>query len=227
MNFNNLSKEIKHILFTNRCAVCRKVVENKIYICDDCKKFLSRTNENFIWQEHIYLSQIFFDDIISPFYYDNASKNAMLNMKFRKIKEICDFFGEEMAENIFHKYTKADFDYIVYVPTTKLRLRERGFNPPYEMAEKIREISKISILKDLFNRNNQSKTQHSLDYSERVINANKSYSINIDKLNGKNFLLIDDICTSGATLNSLSRLLKENGAEKVICSVGCIGNKII
>ncbi len=151
----------------------------------------------------------------------------MINLKFKGMKDNCNFFAEEMAKRFFKQFKNEKFDYIVYVPTTAKRLKERGFNPPYIMARKFSDIVGIPIFENLFSRDENSKTQHGLNYSERIKNARDSYIINLDKLPCENFLLIDDICTTGATLNVLSKLLKENGAEKVVCLVGCIGKRHI
>lgn len=223
MTFEAIINKVKNLFFTNKCGICKKVITENNYICDDCKKFLSVVSDNTYLKDSTWISKPFFDDISAPFYYEDGSKVAMVNLKFKGMRDNCYFFGEKMAEVFLSKYKSEDFDYIVYVPTTKNRLKDRGFNPPYLMAKKFSEISKIPILEDIFKRDNNSRTQHSLEYKDRFENADKSYTINNSKFSGKNFVLIDDICTTGATLNSLSKLLKENGAQKIVCSVGCIG----
>ena len=68
-------------------------------------------------------------------------------------------------------------------------------------------------------------TQHSLGAKDRLENAERIYKIKNVDLRGKNIIICDDVMTTGSTINTISRLLKENGAEKIYAAVAAVTNK--
>jgi ComF family protein len=108
-----------------------------------------------------------------------------------------------------------DYDLIAPVPVHKIRLRERGYNQAEIIALGVAEFTNIKMIKDLLIRKNYNISQTKLSASERTLNVKKSFVLN-DKqqINKKKILLIDDIITTGSTLNNCALVLMDNGAKK-------------
>lgn len=106
---------------------------------------------------------------------------------------------------------------LVPVPLHKTRLNRRGFNQSQLLAKEISDVfhmSCIEILARSYNRKNQADIK---PREERLNNVRNNFTVTDAKVTrGRTIILVDDICTTGATLNECARVLKENGAKKVI-----------
>ena len=120
---------------------------------------------------------------------------------------------------------KFDIDFIVYIPSSKKAIRDRGFNQCEYLAEEISKNLSISVCKDII-KNKNIKEQKLLSKEERYKNIKGAFSLKTDKnIKNKKLLLLDDVMTTGSTINTISRLLKENGAEKIYAAVAAVTNK--
>jgi ComF family protein len=109
-------------------------------------------------------------------------------------------------------------DIIIPVPLHNKRLRERRFNQSALLAQEIAKRSGKAYLPDLLQRTRHTIPQQGLNYKERGKNVHGAFGVNKDHLQtlkGKAILLIDDVFTSGATLNECARVMKKAGAAAV------------
>ncbi len=106
---------------------------------------------------------------------------------------------------------------ITFVPLHKSKFRARGFNQAQIIASVVSDyfsLPCLDVLKRVKNNPPQAKTK---DFSERIKNISECFQITgPESVSGKNIILIDDVSTSGATLNEISLLLKKYGAQKII-----------
>ena len=108
------------------------------------------------------------------------------------------------------------YDIIVPVPISKKRMKDRGYNQSFLIASDIAKKSKIKLEKNVIKKEQNNTPQSLLDKSGREKNVVNVYKIvNKQKIINKKILLIDDIFTTGATVNECSKMLKISGAEKV------------
>ena len=106
-------------------------------------------------------------------------------------------------------------DYIIPVPIHPLKKKKRGFNQVLRMLDYyIAYSNKIPVRLDIVSKNRQSHTQVNSSFSERVKNVYNTFQI-LKNVQNKRILIVDDVFTTGATVNELSRILKEAGATKV------------
>ena len=134
------------------------------------------------------------------------------------------FFVERMSLFIKQGFSDVDFDIITYVPLHSLRKFQRGYNQSYLLARKISEILNIPLADNILGAKFRFKTQHSTSLKLRFDNVKNKYFCKY-KLNGKTVLLVDDIKTTGATLNECAKQLMISGANKVYCVTGLITDK--
>jgi competence protein ComFC len=109
-----------------------------------------------------------------------------------------------------------NFDYILYVPLHKKRERKRGFNQSKIIANQLGKELGIEVL-DILERSKNTRRLFELDEKERQQELKNVFKISkdIENYTNKNILLIDDIFTTGSTVNEISKLLKLNGINEV------------
>ena len=109
-----------------------------------------------------------------------------------------------------------NFDYILYVPLHKKRERKRGFNQSKIIANQLGKELGIEVL-DILERSKNTRRLFELDEKERKKELKNVFKISkdIENYTNKNILLIDDIFTTGSTVNEISKLLKLNGINEV------------
>jgi ComF family protein len=105
-------------------------------------------------------------------------------------------------------------DYIVAMPLHPLRLRERGFNQSQLLAERLSRHFGISLLTNICSRTRNTQPQSSLPWQERDKNMRGAFNCSAD-LAGKHIAIVDDVMTTGTTIEELARTLRHKGAVKV------------
>lgn len=137
------------------------------------------------------------------------------SIKYNGMQKMAVEFGKLLANKLI-KDDMIDYEFIAPVPVHKIRKRERGYNQAELIAEGVTETIKIPLKKDLLIRNKYNVSQTQLNASQRAMNVSKSFIIN-KKYDYKNVnvLLIDDVLTTGSTLNTCAGVLLESGARKV------------
>lgn len=201
------------ILFPPKCVFCRTLVDsNRDLICSNCKKDLPYTQNGGI------LKGNFFTSCVSPLYYENDVREALLRYKFNQMTAYAAPIGKMMSECIM-EYIEEQVDIISWVPLSKKRLRLRGYDQAQLLAEVISKeigIPCVPVLRKIRHTAPQSRTGSG---EKRRKNIAGAYEV-IDKslIDGKVILLIDDIVTTGSTFAECARTLGKGGADKVYCA---------
>lgn len=223
-----LLHHIYNIFFPIKCGYCDEITENGSYICDKCNKNIDMENlknrcklcgtklfdknricEKCAKEKKYYDEFIYFSD------YEDVLKNKMLAYKFNDKKYLKDFFAQELAKCLYN----VQADCIIGVPITKKRLGERGYNQTDLVAKELSKILGIEYIPNMLVKIKDTEHQSKLSKTERKINIKNCFSVaDIYNIDGKKILLIDDIFTTGATVNECSKMLKKAGAQKVIVS---------
>lgn len=180
----------------NRCITCDRPIDNTGE-CSICKS-----------------EKIYFEKGYCVYPYAGAVRNTILNFKFKNMALYYTYLGSKMTEYYF-EYIMESYDYITAVPIHKKKLKIRGYNQAELLAEYISEqinIPYCTVLKRTVN----TKPQNALNKKERVVNIKNAFSL-IDNINIKNksILIVDDIFTTGTTINECCKVLKKASAFKV------------
>ena len=150
---------------------------------------------------------------ISLFSYNNTAKSVIYALKFGGVKNIHRIFIPYICRVI--KDLNVRFDLITFVPMNRKKLIKRGYNQSKLLAGGVAEKTGIRFCEILKEKKN-TVSQRDLNYSGRFINVIDRYkTVNKNIFYKKNILLIDDVFTTGATINECSRILISSGAAKV------------
>jgi ComF family protein len=136
-----------------------------------------------------------------------------------------------LIKSVSSRYTKQQlsaFDYLLAVPLHPKKLQLRGFNQAQIICDRLSEQLNIPLLENCIARNKETIAQEGLSIKKRKRNLSNAFSYhkNIDQeISGKSILVVDDVVTTGATINSLCKLLKEKKANMI--TVFCISRTAI
>lgn len=225
----NLFKIMISALFPNVCLGCGEVLDEGEFLCDYCYEMLSRTTKDKLClkcglpKKDCECSRFIFrfNGCVAPFYYSGVARRVMYAFKFRRKEYISKFFAEQMALSVKQHYLDINFDGITYVPMLKKFERRRGYNQSKVLALEISKILKLPVYEDLLGVKPKKYVQHNLPYRMRFENVKEKYYCNYE-VNDRNILLIDDIKTSGATIDECSKQLLRYGANSVYSVTGLI-----
>jgi len=193
----SLKTKIANIFFPARCVFCDEAMDYRtLYcICDKCNIEI----KNYYTADGCFM---FLDKI----------RSSVLRFKFAKATDYAQTFGLTMAAQLKLRLGKINFDVAVPVPLSPKRLRKRGYNQSALLAKVIANELNIdfddkSLIK-IKETEIQSKSHSS---SQRAKNLKGAFAIKGDNLKGKRVLLVDDVRTTGATLEECSNTILKKG----------------
>lgn len=136
------------------------------------------------------------------------------SLKYRENLAMSAVLADLMVERIAGVTSPAPPDFIAPMPLHPARLRERGFNQALEIARHVSNKSGIALLPDACKRIKDTPPQTGLPWKEREKNIRGAFACEMD-LTGQHVAVLDDVMTTGATLNELARVLRKRGATEV------------
>lgn len=207
-----------------RCELCKREVFDDSYFCEACRAKLPyvgkyvcplcgrKTFEGAGICLECKAHAPIYARARSPFVYEGEIRRLLLGMKRGK-RYLSVLFGREMVPLVA---SFPHIDALLPVPVTERVLRRRGYNQAELLADYLSERSGIPCDSALLVKRREGKEQKGLSKSERRKNVRGIYTVSDRKsCRGKNFLLIDDVMTTGSTADELTRVLLAAGARRV------------
>lgn len=184
----------------NYCIICKD--DDCFGLCNTCRKSIKVINE------------VYQDEIISYGYYGGVLKDLILKFKYKSNFTAGDILAEFLEEYIIRNFKYKEY-IITYIPLSKKSKKNRGFNQCEYIAKKISKDLSIEVL-DVLNKQKETKEQKTLKRDERYENIKDAFAIKkgIDIKNYK-IILIDDVITTGATLQEAYELLKKFEVKEI------------
>jgi competence protein ComFC len=217
-----LHREFVDFLLPRECLGCGKIgnficpgCQNKlplVYppICPACGK--PQINEDLCsecWKTSRYT-----DGIYSVFRFEGIIRNAIHAFKYNNLRAISEQLGRYMANSFIQNRLNGDF--LVPVPLHYSRSRERGYNQSALLAKEISSLVNVAVSESVLSRVDDNKPQaRTLNVEERRKNVQGIFRWSGENIDGKTMILIDDVCTSTATLEACAMILKRGGAKSV------------
>lgn len=204
--------KILDLIYPQVCGICGKL--NRKSLCNNCKVKLRK---EFNFETYNYIADIEKNFIEHNYFfkYENLIRSQILALKFQEkpyVYKTIAYFLKNMKKS-FEKLKK--YDIIIIVPISKQRKRDRGYNQTYLVAKEISKILKIPIYKNAICKIKNTVPQSLLNKKQREQNAKGAYKANnIKKLKNKKVLILDDIYTTGNTLNECAKVLIQKGIKR-------------
>ena len=157
----------------------------------------------------------YFDRAISCIEYCDKSKVLVLSLKYYGNTYMSRYIAQVMRDKL--EFEQLSADYIIPVPLHKKRMRIRGFNQAEKIASYLSEYTNIPII-DCVKRNRNTKRLYALNKFQREKELKNAFEVKVDseEIIGKRIILVDDIFTTGTTVNEISKKLKIYGVDEII-----------
>ncbi len=223
---------LKQAFFPKMCVTCGRFLDEDGWICNLCSDKLERVNSekrclkcghersNCSCKYNVY----HFESIIAPFYNAGLMQRAIYRYKIAPQKGYADYFAAEMTKSVLCEYYGIKFDAVCFVPTKQKTVNEKGFDHSGFLAKKISENLNVPLRDDILYCSYKGEKLHNLNAQERFEKIRGRYGFK-NRLKNENVLLVDDIATTGASLDECARQLLFAGAESVRCVTAVITDR--
>ncbi|MBU9736618.1 ComF family protein [Diplocloster agilis] len=216
--------------FPRRCPVCDQIVTPYgEKICKKCRTQFKRIAEPKCKRcgkpleketaEYCYdcaRKTFHYESGIAAFVYDAGMKNSIARFKYAPFRrEYADYYAEEMCKASRIQMRRWKPDALIPVPIHKARLAFRGFNQAELLARGLSKEFQIPVRTDLVYRVKKTTPQKELNDKERKNNLKSAFHVKPNAIECKTVVLVDDIYTTGSTMDALAKALKANGVEQV------------
>ena len=218
---NQLKGIILDLLFPPRCVGCGS---EGSFLCASCCKSLCPVEPPFCERCGVPLSEgnlcltcrrssLEIDGIRSLFLFEGAARQAIYNFKYRNLKAVASCLGELLRDYLAANPLLGEV--LVPVPLHPKRLRQRGYNQATLLSRELSKLCGLPIVEKSLLRLRDTASQTALSPQERRGNTRGAFGCADQRLHGKRVLLIDDVCTTGATLDACAVALKKGGVSSV------------
>lgn len=234
-------ESLLNLFFPNfRCICCGEESElNSMGLCSKCQIGLKNDQKDFthcatcpifipIADKHCIncrgLKEHSFKAALAVFPYQGEIRKIIHDFKYRGAIKWAKPLGTLMGQAVGQDHRFRDIKMVIPVPLHESRQKIRGYNQSELLAREIGRELGLPVEGDIINRAKNTPSQTGLDRKGRHDNLANAFEIrNSGNLQGENILLVDDIYTTGATVENCSRILKEGGAKNIFvvtCAAG-------
>ena len=195
------------LFFPQRCVNCNSVITVGNPVCTQCAGSLPLThwkpdNQNPAFEKLNQLCKI--DSAYSLLFFEhgNVTQKLLHSLKYGNQPEIGHLLGKKVLEEII----LTDFDGIIPVPIHQKKLKKRGYNQVFSFAETLAKQTEIPLITDFLIRIENNPSQVFKNRKKRLNSIQNAFALTDKNLEG-NFILIDDVLTTGATLSTCVNLI--------------------
>ena len=203
---------------TAACVCCHKrrkyhefsmITSATVGVCKNCMEGIGQTRYGSSFEGSRYVSYI-----LSPLEYNESAREMVKGLKFLRNTLIADIFDEMFGEFLAYYDHLSEFDMVVSVPLSKERLMVRGYNQADYISQIISRHIDVPVLEPVA-RIKHTKRQSGLSAQKRFYNVMDAFKSD-DSVCGKRIILVDDVRTTGNTMDNCAKAMIEKGAIEVI-----------
>lgn len=233
----NFLEEAISFVFPRRCPVCDEIIQADTYICRECRGKLQYVQEPVCKkcgkpledERREYCGDCtgkrhFFIQGKAVFEYREGMKVSMYRFKYSNKREYADFYAGEAARIYGDWIRRHRIEAIVPIPMYLWKKRRRGYNQAEVFAVRLGKKLRIPVEQGLVKRIRNTTPQKELNDIQRKENLKKAFKIVPNIVKYKKILLVDDIYTTGSTMDAVTQVLLEAGVKEVYFICICIGN---
>ena len=232
-----IKETLTGLLYPRRCPVCHDVVEDKgELVCRICRTKLPivrqpacrKCGKPLLDEEREYCQDClkkhhWYRQGRAAFVYDELMRRSIAKFKYEGRREYAAFYAEEIVRSCGREAALWQAQALVPIPLHPSRRRKRGFNQSELLAEKLSKWLGIPVDKKVLVRTKRTKAQKQLNDQERLSNLKNAFSVRKGCTPKHTIILVDDIYTTGSTMDEAARVLLENGAQTVYFLCICVG----
>jgi ComF family protein len=231
---NRTLTELLNLLFPPVCINCHeRIAEQSMWLCGNCFDRLSPLPEEHCPKcgyptegnecSNCAVNSYVFSRAGAVFLYDGPAKALVQALKYDGKRRIAEWFAAQMHKLLLQDKTLTDVDVITAVPLHRVRRRERGYNQSDLIARALAARLGKPYAEKALRRTVYTASQTKLGGASRRKNLQDAFRAGRFEHSGKSFLLIDDVFTTGTTVNEASRALLRAGAKEVFVLTACHG----
>lgn len=201
------------LLYPPRCTFCHDFVANgRILVCDACKASLPFTTD------HGRQKAAFVSCAVAPFYYEKDVRESLRRFKFSGCTGYAKAYAPYVADVIRQEFG-SDFDLITWVPISRKRMRERGYDQAELLTKAVGKLLGLRAIRTLKKTRNTAPQSLTGSAEKRKSNIAGAYAaVHPERFQGKRVLILDDIFTTGSTISECARTLGKAGADRILCA---------
>lgn len=219
-----ISKSIVDIIYPNDCVICKShLIHNETYLCLTCRfdlPYINHSQHTVKSLQKLFWGRTEVEKIFALLNYQkgNQTQKILHLLKYNDKTKLAEHFGEKLAHSIDKK---EKFDFIVPVPLHPKKFKIRGYNQSTIISKGIDKVLNIGINEKAIIRNSYNKSQTNFTKYDRWDNVKSIFSLAKPKLLiNKHVLLVDDVLTTGATIEAcVKELLKVEGCKVSIATL--------
>lgn len=203
------------LFYPQVCAACNgELLKGEEFICVDCQLTLPYTgfeNQHPNPAEQMFWGRVAVETATSFLYFrkGNKTRQMMHRIKYKGEKELAQYLGRQMGQNLLNNSHFEDIDCIIPIPLHKAKQRKRGYNQSEWFAKGLADKLGIEVVTNVLLKTTATKSQTTKSRWQRWLNMGQQFTVkNQEKIEGKHILLVDDIITTGATLEACALALK-------------------
>lgn len=216
-----LYKALLDFVYPPLCYLCNnRVEEEEGLICKACWRKLNVLKEKDcadLWISKGAGEKVYFTRLVALWEYDSQVQRVIHLLKYQGRRSLAQQIGQRLATLVSTDSEYREADLIVPVPLHHRKFRERGYNQSWLLGKAISEETGIRCEKRALKRIRYTRSQTELKAKERLGNVKGAFKVVKDKLiKDKVIIVIDDLVTTGSTINSCAQALVSSGARKVL-----------
>lgn len=221
--FKNVTEYFIKLIFPPKCIFCGKVLNTKtqLEICYSCYNNIPFVSEQYCEEKLMIFTKGNIDQIVCLCRYTGIAKSSLIRYKFFNKPGYYRIFARLLAERIQNMADSNVVDIIASIPLHKDKKNERGYNQSFLISKQLARELGIPEKSKALERVKSTKSQSLIrKWDERYFNVKEAFIVNApEQFINKTVLLVDDICTTGFTLEECAGALKKAGAKRVIAAV--------
>ncbi len=226
-----IARELLSVLFPRRCPVCEDIVMPRgALICPDCERqlhFISEPSCQICGREILSADEelcgncrrhrFLFRHSVALLGYNDTAARSISRIKYMGAREYLDYYGKEAVRRLGDRLRRMEADAIVPIPVHKSRRQKRGYNQAAVLAEVMGQELQLPVYEGALFRNKKTAASKELNVAERLKNLTEAFYAGVIPPDLRRVLLVDDIFTTGATMEACTRVLLANGVKEVYC----------
>ena len=222
-------------LFPRRCPICDSVIGKDRLICDECINIPRRVKEprcmkcskhldsgNKMYCRDCEKHKKNFQRGLSLYEYDSV-KDSINDLKNNSRPEFAEFYGDRIAHYLGEDIKEFEAEALIPIPLHPSKFKKRGYNQSELIARQISKRLDIPVYDDVLTRKIKTKDQKKLDDKGRQRNLVGAFHMAQNGVKLYNVILVDDVYTTGSTIDEAARTLREGGVEKIYFVTVAVG----